>query len=142
MKNGCLIIILIALGLSFWISLSYDYENSSPYYQEGHYDPDDPFTQLQYEQAREEFQDKPDPNREVVGYDWKKMEYKYRDQIPKDTIPIVEPPPMPDYYVAPVPKQRRTREPYYEEEIQVLRGGKRYRVNQKPDGTLELIPIR
>ena len=83
----------------------------------------------------------PDPNREVIGFDWKKMEYIYRDQVKPNPRTEPDPPPMPDYYVAPVP-QRKLRRQYYGKEAQIIHKGKRYRVNTKPDGTIELIPIR
>jgi hypothetical protein len=80
----------------------------------------------------------PDPTREVFRFDWDKMRYVYKDELKPDSGTYRETGIMPDFYVGTIDEKSDTKKKY----PQVVVKGKRYRVNNKPNGTMELIPIR
>ncbi len=72
-----------------------------------------------------------DPNREVHHFDWETMKYVYKDEIqisqPSQVIYLKE-------------VGIKEKSPWAEK--QVVIEGKRYRINEKPNGDLQFIRIR
>ena len=75
-----------------------------------------------------------DPNREVDHFDFQTLQWVYRDEVPE----IKESPPRQIIYLKEVTTKNKS--PW--DGKQVVIEGKRYRVNEKPNGDLQFIRIR
>lgn len=75
-----------------------------------------------------------DPNREVDHFDWQTMQYVYKDEVPQ----VKESRPRQIIYLKEVTTNNKS--PW--DGKQVVIDGKRYRVNERPNGDLQFIRIR